>query len=174
MSRALVFGSVIALAGVASADDTRFSDAYADGSTTLFLGSMWSPGPTVPIRIGAEGAVRVNYKHIAFEARGGFGGSGTINGFGSQIAWHLGAAAGVALATGKYVVISPMASYDYFGTRDSDGTTVNVHYLTLELPLAIVLGRGVVLEAVAQLGMARYQGATDPAIVIGPRIGIVL
>lgn len=174
MTRALVLGSVVAFAGVASADDTRIADAHADSSTTLFLGSMWSPGPTVPIRIGAEAALHVNYRHIALEARGGFGGAGTINGFGSQISWHLGAGAGVALATGKYVVISPMAAYDYFGTRDSDGTTVNVHYLTLELPAAIVLGRGVVLEMVAQLGMARYQGATDPAIVIGPRIGVVL
>ena len=51
--------------------------------------------------------------------------------------------------------------------------SVRAVLVSLEIPVSIRFER-VVLEPFVQLGFARYQGATDPVVVIGPRIGFVL
>lgn len=172
MSRAIVIGCMVGLAAPANADESRARD-HAQSSATLYLASTWSPSPTVPIRIGVDGAFRMHHNRLALEARVGLGGAGSVTAIGMQMAGHLGASVGFALTAGDRVVLSPMLAYDVFALWEHEGATVTVHYATIELPVAIVLDRGVVLEALAQLGLARYQGATDPAVVIGPRIGIV-
>lgn len=168
-----MLGCVVAQLGVARADDARLSDAHARDSTTLYLASTWSPGPTVPIRIGADAAVRFQ-RRFALELRLGVGGAGSVLGISSQVAWHAGLSAGVAVPIGGRVVLVPMIAYDYHGLRDADGRLFAVHDATIELPIAIVLARGAVLEPYAQVGLSRYSGSTDWAIVVGPRIGIVL
>lgn len=166
-------GCLVAQLASARADDVRLSDAHARRSATLYLASAWSPGPTVPIRIGADVALRL-HSRIALEFRLGLGGAGSVVGLASQIAWHAGIGAGVALPIGSRVVLAPMLAYDYFGMRDASGRLFAVHEATVELPVAIVLARGAVLEPFVQVGMSRYSGATDWAVVVGPRIGLVL
>ena len=173
MARAIVIGCLVGLVAVARAEDP-LSDEHARSSTTLYLASAWSPGPTVPIRIGADGALRIHQWHIALEARLGIGGAGSLTGFGMQVAGHVGASLGVAVAAGERVVLSPMFAYDAFAIWEKGDGTSLVHYVTIEVPVSIILRRGVVLEPFAQVGIARYQGATDPVFVIGPRIGIIL
>lgn len=172
-ARTFVLGCLIAQLGVARADDARLSEAHARDSTTLYLAGTWSPGPTVPIRIGADAALRYQHR-FALELRLGMGGAGSVLGISSQLAWHAGLSAGVALPIGSRVVLVPMIAYDYHGLRDADGRIFAVHEATLELPIAIVLARGAVIEPYVQAGVSRYIGSTDWAVVVGPRIGIVL
>lgn len=171
--RRIVIGCLVARLGVAHADDVSLAGAHARHSTTLYLATAWSPGPTVPIRIGAEAALRVQ-RRIALELRIGAGGAGSVLGISSQLAWHGGLSAGVAVPIGSRVVLAPMVAYDYYGLRNADGRLFAVHEATVELPIAIVLARGAVLEPFVQAGLSRYSGSTDWTIVVGPRIGLVL
>lgn len=172
MTRALLLGALLGLVGVANAEPGD-ADAYAKHSTTLFLGNQWSPGPTVPIRVGADATLRFHRHHVAIEARLGFGGVGTLTGFASQFGGHFGASIGFAVSPARRIVLAPMLAYDVFGLWEQGGATFAVHYATVEVPLTIVIARHVVLEPYVQLGIARFHGATDPAIIFGPRIGIV-
>ena len=173
MTRELVLGILIGALGFANADDAAPSRELARKSTTLFLGTTWTPGPTVPIRIGAEAALRVQRAHLAFEVRFGAGGAGSLNALGSVFGGHVGGGLGAALPLGAHVVITPMFGYDVFAMFDVGGAAFLVHHVTFDLPLAIVLRRGVAIEVFTQAGVARYNGMTDPALVVGPRIGIV-
>ncbi len=172
MTRVMVLAVLVALAHSAKADPPDAGD-YAEHSTTLFLGNQWSPGPTVPIRVGIEAAMRWNLNHIAIEGRAGAGGAGTITGFASLFAGHLGASIGYAASPARRLVLTPMAAYDVFGMWEQGGAAFAVHYFTVEVPLTIIIDRHVVLEPVVQLGWVRHHGATDPTIIFGPRIGIV-
>ena len=172
MTRALVIGALVALAGTAKADPPD-ADAMAERSRTLFLGNQWSPGPTVPIRVGVEAAMRWTLNHVAIEGRAGVGGAGTITGFASQFGGHLGASIGFAVSPARRIVLTPMLAYDVFGLWEQGGASFGVQFFTVEVPLSIVVYEHVVLEPYVQLGFARYHGATDPAIIFGPRIGIV-
>ena len=98
---------------------------------------------------------------------------GSVTALGSQLQGHIGIGVGAALPAGNRVVFSPMAAYDVFGVWESHGASFVIHYVSLEVPVSIRFER-VVLEPFVQLGFARYQGATDPVVVIGPRIGFVL
>lgn len=170
----LVIAWLVAALGSAAADEAPSADRHAKGSATLYLGSMWSPGPTVPIRIGVEGALRLHAGHLAIETRFGAGGSGSVTAFSSLFGAHLGGSVGFAFALGNRLTFSPMIGYDVFGLWEKEGATFAVHYATLQLPLAILIARRVVLEPHVQLGFARFHGATDPVVIVGPRIGIVL
>jgi len=186
MTRALAFAVLVGLVATAHADDDAPARAHADDaagddaparaharhSTTLYLGSMWAPGPTVPIRVGVEAALRMQRAHLAFELRLGGGGAGSVTGFGSVFGWHVGGGLGAALPLGGHVVVTPMLAYDVFGLIDADGASFPVHYMTLAVPVSLVVRRGALIELFAQAGLARYNGATDPAIVVGPRVGI--
>jgi hypothetical protein len=174
MTRALSVLIVVGVIRIASADDAPPSQELARHSTTLFLGTTWSPGPTVPIRVGGEAALRVQRARLAFEARFGAGGAGSVIAASSVFNWHVGAGLGVALTLGGHVVLTPLVGYDLFGMLDGGGARFAVHYFTLGLPVAIALRRGVVLEVFTQVGATRGTGIGDVAIVVGPRIGIVL
>lgn len=172
MIRALVFGALLGLVGTANAEPPD-AGGHARSSTTLYLASQWSPGPTVPIRIGIEAAVRSHHRHIALEGRFGVGGAGTVTGFASLFSGHVGASIGFAVSPARRLVLAPMLAYDAFGLWEEGGAMFAVHYLTVEVPLAILIHPGVVLEPFVQIGVARFHGANDPAIVFGPRVGIV-
>lgn len=172
MIRAIVIGGLLGLAGIASADGASPARAHARSSTTLYLASAWSPGPTVPIRLGVEGAVRFHHGNFALETRLGLGGAGSVTALSSRLAAHAGGSLGLALPVSGRVVIAPMLAYDWFAEWEYEGTSLSVHYVTLEVPIAIVLDRGVILEPFVQAGIARFHGATDPVLVIGPRLGI--
>lgn len=174
MARARMVVVVLGLVGIASADERPDARAHAQRSTTLYLSTPWAPGPTVPIRIGVEGVMRVHRGHLAMEARFGAGGAASVLGLGGQYAAHGGVGLGGALSLGERVVLAPMVGYDVFVEWEQYGGSVVVQYLTVEVPVAILLGRGVVLEPFVQVGVARYEGSDDPALVIGPRLGIVL
>lgn len=176
MIRALLAGCLLGHLGTANAEDAPPTPArgFARSSTTIYLSNTWSPGPTVPIRIGVDGALRAHRGLLALEARAGAGGAGSVTGLGGFGSGHLGGSIGSAIPFGRRVVITPMLAYDVFAEWERDGASLAVHYVTLQLPVSIVLDRGVVLEPFLQAGVARYQGATDPVIVIGPRIGILL
>lgn len=172
MVRALVACVLIGGASTARADEVTLASAHARHSTTLYLASAWTPGPSVPVRIGADAALRLHRGYFAVEARGGAGGVASVSALGSQFQGHLGLSVGGAFPVGERVVFAPMASYDVFGIWESQGARFAVHYVAFEVPVAIRFER-VVLEPFLQLGIARYQGATDPLVVIGPRIGLV-
>jgi hypothetical protein len=172
MFKAMTIVCLVGLAGVAAADGP--AQAHARSSATLYLASPWSPGPMVPIRIGVEGALRIQHAHIALEARLGVGSAASIMAFSGQVSGHAGASLGLAFSAGERVVISPMVAYDVFSTWEDGNANVVVHYATLEVPVAIIIGPRVVLEPFLQVGVARFMGANDPVIVIGPRIGIIL
>lgn len=173
MTRALVVASLLGVLGTARADDTTLARAHVRHATTAYLSTSWSPGPTVPIRIGVEGALRLHRGSVAIEGRVGLGGAGSVTALGTLLAGHVGVSVGGAIALSGRIVLAPMVSYDVFGEWERDGASFAVHYVTLLVPLSIVLERGVVIEPFVQVGAARYQGATDPAVVIGPRLGIV-
>ena len=168
----MVIGGMLGLAGVASADDASSARAHARSSTTVYLASPWSPGPTVPIRLGVEGAVRFHRGNFALEMRLGLGGAGSVTALSSRLAAHAGGSLGLALPVSGHVVIAPMLAYDWFAEWEHAGASFSVHYVTLEVPISIVLDRGVVIEPFVQAGVARFHGATDPVLVIGPRLGI--
>jgi hypothetical protein len=173
MTSVIVIAVGLALVGIASADDGP-APAHARRSTTVYLSSAWSPGPTVPIRIGADGVVRTHRRGFALEARLGLGGAASVVGLGGQFAVHGGLALGGAFALGRRVVVAPMIAYDAFAEWEWYGAKVTVDYVTLELPISIVLDRGVVIEPFVQAGFSSFRDVHDPVIVIGPRLGIVL
>jgi hypothetical protein len=190
MRRAVVVAGVLGLVGVVRADEqpparekargtARGENAapapgHARHSTTLYLSTPWSPDPTVPIRGGADAAVRVHRRNVALEARLGAAGAGSVVGLSGHFAGHLGASLGGAIPISDHVVLAPMLAYDAYYEWEQRGAELWIHYITLELPIAIVLRRGVVLELLLQGGAAHYLGATDPAFVAGPRLGITL
>jgi hypothetical protein len=171
MFNAITIVCLVGLAGVATAEGP--AKAHARSSATLYLSSPRGPGPIVPIRIGVEGALRIQHAHVALEARLGAGSAASIMAGASQASGHAGGSLGLAFSVGERVVISPMAAYDLFSTWDGSGNVV-VHYASLEVPIAIVIGRRVVLEPFLQVGVTRFMGTSDPLIVVGPRIGIIL
>jgi len=177
--RALVIGVVltsIAVSRPACADDvpdaTTQPKANPD-TTTLYLATAWSPGPTVPVRIGFDGALRLHRGYLAVETRLGLGGAASLTALGSQLQGHIGLGVGVVLRANDRVTFAPMVAYDIYGIWERYGASFAIHYVTLEVPASISFGR-VVLEPFVQLGIARFQGATDPVVVVGPRIGFVL
>lgn len=180
MRRAVVVLGVLGVLGDAHGDpalpsepaDAPPASRHARHSTTLYLSSAWSPDPTVPIRGGAEAAVRVHRRGYALEVRLGAGGAGSVVGLSGHFTGHTGASVGGAIAIGDHVVLAPMLAYDAFLEWEHRGADFVVHYITLELPVSIVFDRGVVLELLLQGGVAKYHGATDPAFILGPRIGI--
>ncbi|MDB4957400.1 MAG: hypothetical protein JWO36_4969 [Myxococcales bacterium] len=188
MFNAITIVCLVGLAGVATADGPGvaaadgpavatadgLAKAHARSSATLYLASPWSPGPMVPIRIGVEGALRIHHSHFAVEARLGVGTAASIMAFTGQVSGHAGGALGLAFSAGERVVISPMVAYDVFSTWEDGNASVVIHYASLEVPVAIIIGRRVVLEPFLQVGVARFRGTNDPVIVIGPRIGIIL
>jgi hypothetical protein len=176
MVRALLV--VLVLAGTADAEDKTeheaedLATAYVNRSMTLYLANTWTPGPTVPVRIGVEGAIRMQRSKLAAEARIGVGGVASLNALGSEMHGHFGLGLGAALPLTSRLVLTPMVAYDVFGLWEKEGGSFAVHYVTAEIPLSIVF-ENVVLEPFLQLGIARFKGATDPAVIIGPRIGFV-
>jgi len=179
MRRAVVVAGVLGLVGVARAEEAapREEDGparrHARHSTTLYLSVPWSPDPTVPIRGGADAALRVHRRGYAVEGRLGAAGAGSVVGLSGHFSGHLGASVGGAIPIGDHVVIAPMLAYDAYLEWERRGANFWVHYITFELPISLVLERGVVLELFLQGGAAHYFDATDPAFVAGPRIGIV-
>ena len=170
--RALVIGVVltsIAVARPACADDATDTK----DTTTLYLATAWSPGPTVPVRIGLDGALRLHRGYLAVETRLGLGGAASLTALGSQLQGHIGLGVGVALRANDRVTFAPMVAYDVYGIWERYGASFAIHYVSLEVPASISFGRDV-LEPYVQLGIARFQGATDPVVVVGPRIGFVL
>jgi hypothetical protein len=129
MTSVIVIAVGLARVGIANADDGP-APAHAQRSTTVYLSSVWSPGPTVPIRIGADGVVRTHRRGFALEARLGLGGAASVNGLGGQFAVHGGLAIGGALALGPRVVLAPMIAYDAFAEWEWYGAKVTVDYVT--------------------------------------------
>lgn len=183
MRWAAVAGVVVGLTATANAEDATREDAtedvapareHARRSATLYLGTTWAPGPSVPVRGGVDAALRLHGRGIAVEARVGVGSAASSLGLSAHVTAHAGASIGGALALGPHVVIAPMLAYDGFLEYEHYGGRVWVHEATFALPVAVVLRRGVVLEAVVRAGYSHYYGATDFALVVGPRIGLVL
>lgn len=181
MRWAVVAGVVVGLASTADAEDAAREDEdvapareHARRSATLYLGTTWAPGPTVPVRGGFDAAMRLQSRGFAVEARVGFGTAASSLGLSAHMTAHAGGSIGGVLALGRHVVLAPMLAYDGFLEYEHYGGRVWVHEATVALPVAIVLRRGVVLEAFVRAGFSRYYGATDHALVIGPRIGLVL
>lgn len=168
--------AVLAIALIVAAAPARAEPErpdHAESSTTVYLSSAWSPGPTVPIRIGVDAVLRAIRNHFAFEVRLGAGGAASVIGLGGILTGHVGLSIGAALPVRRSVVLTPMVAYDGFGEWEQHGATVTVSYFTFEIPLSIVLDRGVVIEPFLQVGFARYQSVFDPVVIAGPRLGIV-
>lgn len=173
MRCAAVAGVLLSLAGAAAADDTSPAREHARSSTTLYLSTTWSPAPTVPIRAGVDSALRLHHKGMAAEMRLGVGIAASALGLAAHGIAHGGFSLGGAFPLGSRVVVAPMLSLDAFVDLERFGRNVWVHYATIAMPLSIVFERGMVIELFVQAGYARYYGTTDPAIVAGPRIGLV-
>lgn len=177
MVRAWLVAGVLMMAGTVAAEDEKptvdLATAYSNRAMTIYLTNTWTPGPTIPVRIGVEGAIRMNRGKLATEARAGLGGVASLNALGSELHGHFGLSIGAALPLGSRLVVTPMVGYDVFALWEKEGGSFAVHYVTAEIPLSILLYEHVVLEPFIQLGIARFQGATDPAVIIGPRIGLV-
>jgi hypothetical protein len=174
MSSMHVLASLVAFAAVADADDGSLAQRHARSSATVYLTSAWSPGPTVPIRVGTDAAARLHARNLALELRLGVGSAATVAGLGSLVAGHAGASLGAGFALHRRLALAPMLAYDGFRMWQDGGTRITVHYATVIIPITIVLRRGVVLEPFIQAGIARYGGTSDPVLVVGPRIGVVL
>ncbi|MDX2091124.1 MAG: hypothetical protein SFX73_24905 [Kofleriaceae bacterium] len=173
MVRALLAAGVLVVASTASAEDeVELARGYVDHSTTIYLANTWTPGPTIPVRIGLEGAARLTRSKLAFEARVGLGGVASLNALGSELHGHFGLSIGVALPLTNRLAMTPMVGYDVFALWEKEGGNFAVHYVMAEIPLSILVFEHVMIEPFIQLGIARFQGATDPAVVIGPRIGL--
>lgn len=171
--RCVVAVAIAALASTAHADDASPAREHVHSSATLFVGTTWSPGPTVPIRGGVDSALRLHARGLALEARLGIGIAASANGLSAHMTAHGGFSVGWALALGRHVVVAPMLAYDAFLEHEQYGGNTWVHEATIALPIGFVLERGVVIEAYLRGGVSHYYGSTDPAIVVGPRIGIV-
>ncbi len=175
MRRAFVIALVLATTARAAADDdVAPATAHARSSVTFYLGKLASPGPTVPLRASVDAALRVHQRRIAFELRLGGGGAGSVVGLGGHATGHAGVSVGGALALGGRVVVAPMLAYDGYLEWEHRGSSFAVHQLTMMFPISILVTPRAVLEIVVQGGVARYHGVTDPAIQIGPRLGITL
>jgi len=119
--------------------------------------------------------MRVHRKHIAIEGRLGaaFSFSAVANA-GLYVA-RAGVSAGIALPISSRVAIMPMLAYDGFVLDQPRGIEATiVHRLTIELPVAILIYRHVALEPFVQAGLAWVNGGRDIALIVGPRISIVL
>ncbi len=171
--RCAVAVAIAALAPTAYADDVSPAREHVHSSTTLFVGTTWSPGPTVPIRGGVDSALRLHARGLALEARLGIGIAASANGLSAHMTAHGGFSLGWAFALGPHVVVAPMLAYDAFLEHEQYGGNVWVHEATVALPIGFVLERGVVIEANVRVGLSHYYGSNDLAIVLGPRIGIV-
>lgn len=173
MTRAAAAVAVMGLAGAARADDGTPASEHARHSTTLYLSTTWSPDPTVSIRAGIDTALRLHRGHIALETRLGFGVAASPLGLGGHAIAHGGLSLGGAFSIGRHVTVAPMLAYDAFAEIERYGSDVWTQYATVALPVSLVLERRVVVELLVQAGVAHYLGATDPALVAGPRIGLV-
>ena len=171
--RCAVAVAIAALASTASADDVLPARDHVRGSATLFIGTMWTPSPTVPIRGGIDSALRLHARGLALEGRLGIGIAASANGLSAHMTAHGGFSLGWALAVGPHVVITPMLAYDAFLEHEQYGGNVWVHEATVALPIGYVLERGVVIEAYLRAGLSHYYGSYDFAISLGPRSGLV-
>jgi hypothetical protein len=167
---------VIALSvpGVALGEPSQAKE-YARRSTTAFLASELQPLQTVATRLEIDGGVRWHRAGWAVEARAGvgFSASGAANGY--QFGFRAGVSAGRSLPVGCRVALTPMVAADVFAYRQGSGASVlAIPRITVELPVSIVLYPHVVLEPVVQVGVQWVDGLGDIAVVLGPRIGVVL
>jgi hypothetical protein len=174
MSPIHVVAWLAALTAVATADNRSLAAGHARSSATLYLTGAWSPGPMVPIRVGTDAAVRLHASNLALEVRLGAGSAATVAGLGSLVAGHAGVSLGGSFALHNRVAVAPMFAYDGFRMWEPGDVEITVHYGTVLVPITIVLRRGVVLEPFVQVGLARFRGTSDPVLVIGPRLGVVL
>lgn len=169
--------ALVALVQMASAEpyDGGPARSFSRDSTTVFVASELAPLQTVAIRVEVDGGARWHRRSWALETRLGIGFSASGAANGTLLGLRAGASIGRSLPIACRIALTPMIAGDVFAYRESDATsTFTIPRLTVELPVSIVLYPHVVLEPVLQLGVQWVSGARDVAIVVGPRIGIVL
>jgi len=160
----------------ARADDDGPARAYARRSTTVFVATELSPLPTVATRVELGAGLRLHRRGgLAVEVRlgGAFSASGVAGGY--LFGARAGVSAGHALAVTRRIVVTPMIAGDVFAYRQSgDASNLVIPRLTVELPVSVVIYPHVVIEPTVQLGVQWLDGSRDVAVVVAPRIGVVL
>jgi hypothetical protein len=150
--------------------------AYAARSTTLSFAPALSPLPSVSARAELDASLRfVRWGGLVIEGRAGLGLAGSALGGGFLVGIHTGAAVGVALPLGRRAALVPSVGYDLFLYWQPDGAAaVTVQRTMLELAVSVPVFRHAVAELFVAGGAWFGQGASDLALVAGPRLGVVL
>ncbi len=166
---------IASLAATARADDERPVDAFVARSLTVFTATELSPLPTVSGRGDLEGGARWQRRHLALEARAGAIIAFTTTPPGNMYGARLGASVGYSFALTGGIAVTPMLAGDLFVLRQSTiAQPPNVWRATLELPVSFLVYPHVSVEPYVQVGLAWSQGTSTLALVLGPRIALVL
>jgi hypothetical protein len=161
------------LASSAHADD--LADAYVARSLSVFTATELSPLPTVSGRGDLEGGARWQRNHLALEGRAGAIIAFTTTPPGNMYGARFGASAGYSLALARNIAVTPMLAGDVFLLRQSTiEQPPTVWRATVELPVSFILYPHVAVEPYVQVGIAWSQGTSTLALVVGPRIALVL
>ncbi len=168
--------ALVCVTRISAADEVPpHAGSYADHSLSIFTAGELAPLPITSGTLGLAGGVRLHTRRIAIEGRLGAAFSFTAIASAGAFAARAGVSVGTAVPLGRRVAVIPMVAYDGFWLdQPGDADAVFVHRATIEIPVAVLLYRHVALEPFVQAGVAWIGGGRDIALVVGPRISIVL